>query len=185
MSNNVEGQMKVAMQATLDHLKGDLKSLRTGRANAGILDKVQVELYGAMTPLKATGTVTVPEPRMIVVTPFDPSSLQAIAKGIEAANLGVNPIVDGRVVRIPIPSPDENLRKQIAKQCRDLGEKAKISLRESRRKYNDMVRKEKADGTVSEDQLKKLEKAIQDQTDRFCKEVDQICAEKEKEIMTV
>ncbi|HLB52114.1 MAG TPA: ribosome recycling factor [Chlamydiales bacterium] len=185
MSNNVEGQIKAAMQASLDHLKGDLKGLRTGRANAGILDKVQVELYGAMTPLKAVGTVTVPEPRMIVVTPFDPSSLQSIAKGIEVANLGVHPIVDGRVVRVPIPPPDESLRKQIAKQCKDLGEKSKIALREIRRKFNEVVRKDKTDGKVSEDQLKKLEKQIQDLTDRFCKEIDQICTEKEKEIMTV
>lgn len=185
MSNNLENQVKGSMQATIDHLKGDLKGLRTGRANAGILDKIQVEVYGAMTPLKAVGTVTVPEARMIVVTPFDPSSTNAIAKAIEAANLGVHPMVDGKIVRIPVPPPDESLRKQIAKQCRDLGEKAKISLREVRRKYNDLIKKEKAEGGITEDQMKKQEKQIQDFTDRFCKEVDQICAEKEKEVMTV
>ena len=183
--SGIENQVKAAMQATLDHLKGDLKSLRTGRANASILDKVQVEIYGSHTPIKAVGNINVPEPRMIVVTPFDPSTLNAIAKGIEAANLGVNPIVDGRVVRVPVPPPDESLRKQIAKQCRDFGEKTKIALREVRRKFNDLIRKQKADGVLPEDQMKKLEKHIQDMTDRFCKETDAVCSEKEKEIMTI
>ncbi|MDE3055724.1 MAG: ribosome recycling factor [Verrucomicrobiota bacterium] len=173
------------MQAALEHLRGELKGLRTGRANAALLDKVHVEVYGSMTPLRAVGNITVPEARMIVVTPFDPSTAHAIAKGIEAANLGVHPMVDGKVVRVPIPAPDESLRKQIAKQCHDFGEKAKVVIREVRRKYNDVVRKEKADGVVSEDQMKRLEKQIQEFTDKFCKEVDLICSEKEKEIMTV
>ncbi len=183
--SGVENQVKAAMQAALDHLKGDLKTLRTGRANAGILDKVQVEVYGALTPIKAVGNINVPEPRLIVVTPFDPGTLNAIAKGIEAANLGVHPIVDGRVVRIPIPPPDESLRKQIAKQCRELGEKSKIVMREVRRKFNELVRKQKADGIIPEDQVKKFEKQIQELTDRFCKEIDAVCAEREKEIMTI
>lgn len=183
--SGIENQVKAAMQAALDHLKGDLKTLRTGRANAGMLDKVQVEIYGALTPIKAVGNVNVPEPRLIVVTPFDPSTLNAIAKGIEAANLGVHPIVDGRVVRIPIPPPDESLRKQIAKQCRELGEKSKIVMREVRRKFNELIRKQKADGAIPEDQMKKLEKHIQELTDRFCKEIDAACAEREKEIMTI
>jgi ribosome recycling factor len=183
--SDIEKQVKAAMQAALDHLKSDLKSLRTGRANASILDRVQVEIYGAMSPLKAAGNITVPESRMIVVTPFDPSTLHAIAKGIEAANLGVNPMVDGKVVRIPIPPPDEALRKQIAKQCKDFGEKGKISMREVRRKFNEQVRKQKTDGLIPEDMMKKLEKTIQDLTDKFCKEIDTACSEKEKEIMTV
>ena len=183
--SNVENQVKTAMQATIDHLKGDLKSLRTGRANAGMFDKVQVEIYGSSVPIKSAGNINVPEPRMIVITPFDPSTTNAIAKGIEAANLGVHPIADGKVVRIPIPPPDESLRKQIAKQCRDFGEKAKIGLREIRRKFNELVRKQKADGVIAEDQMKRLEKHIQESTDRFCKEVDSVCAEKEKEILTV
>lgn len=183
--SGVENQIKAAMQLVMEHLKGDLKSLRTGRANAGIFDKVQVEIYGSSSPLKSVGNINVPEPRMIVITPFDPSTVNAIAKGIEAANLGVHPIADGKVVRVPIPPPDETLRKQIAKQCRDFGEKAKIALREVRRKFNELVRKQKADGVIAEDQMKRLEKHIQESTDRFCKEVDLVCADKEKEIMTV
>jgi ribosome recycling factor len=185
MSQNVETQVKTAMQAALDHLKQELKALRTGRANAQILDKVHVEIYGSHMPLKSLANINVPEPRQIVVTPFDHSNINAISKGIEAAKLGVNPMVDGKVIRINIPPMDESVRKQIAKQCKDLGEKSKIALRDVRRKFNELVRKQKADGVLAEDQMKRLEKHIQDSTDRFCKDVDAACSDKEKEIMTV
>ncbi len=183
--SNVEAQVKTAMQAALDHLKQDLKSLRTGRANASILDKVHVEIYGSHMPLKALANVNVPESRQILVTPFDHANINAISKAIEAAKLGVNPMVDGKVIRINIPPMDETIRKQIAKQCKDLGEKSKIVMREIRRKFNELVRKQKADGVIPEDQMKKNEKTIQELTDRFCKDIDAVCAEKEKEIMTV
>ena len=173
------------MQAVIDHLKLELKALRTGRANSAILDRVTVEIYGSPAPLRTVANVTVPESRQILVTPFDPSTCHAIAKGIEAANLGIHPMVDGKVVRLNVPPMDETIRKQIAKQCKELGEKAKIALREVRRKFNDLVRKQKADGTLPEDAMKKLEKTIQDLTDRFCKDADSACADKEKEIMTV
>lgn len=181
----VESQVKTAMQAAIDHLKQELKALRTGRANAGMLDKVHAEIYGSHMPLKALANVTVPEARQIVVTPFDISNIHAIAKGIEAANLGVNPIIDGKVIRIPFPPMDTSIRQKIASQCKDLGEKAKISLRDVRRKFNELVRKQKADGLIPEDQMKKNEKIIQDLTDRFCKEADTLCAEKEKEILAI
>ena len=183
--SQTESQVKKDMQAVLDHLKTELKSLRTGRANASILDKIFVEVYGARTPLKALANVNVPEARQIVVTPFDHSNTNAIAKAIEAANLGVNPMVDGKIIRINVPPMDEAIRRQIAKQCKDLGEKSKIALRDVRSRYNELVRKQKADGTIPEDMMKKLEKSIQDHTDRFCKDVDATCAEKEKEIMTI
>jgi ribosome recycling factor len=136
MSNNVETQVKVAMQSTIEHLKQELKALRTGRANSSMLDKVHVDFHGARAPLKSVANITVPESRQIMVTPFDYSNINAISKAIEAANLGVQPRVDGKVIRINIPPPDESLRKQIAKQCKDLGEKSKIALREIRRKFN-------------------------------------------------
>jgi len=183
--SGMENQVKAAMQAALEHLKAELKTLRTGRANAAMLDRVQVEVYGSNAPLKSLGNITVPEPRQIVVTPFDPSNLNAIAKAIEAANLGVHPMADGRVVRIPVPPSDESLRKQIAKQCREFGEKSKVAMREVRRKFNEVVRKQKADGVIPEDQMKKYEKHIQELTDKYCKDIDAVCTEKEKEIMTV
>jgi ribosome recycling factor len=183
--SDIESQVKAGMQATIEHLKQSLKALRTGRANAGILDKVQVEVHGTRMSLKALGTITVPESRQIVVTPFDYGNINAISKAIEAANLGIQPRVDGKVVRIPVPPLDESLRKQIAKQCQELGEKSKIALREVRRKFNEQIRKQKADGVLGEDVMKRLEKVIQELTDRFCKECDTVCAEKSQEIMTV
>jgi len=183
--SNTESTVKAAMQATLDHLKSELKTLRTGRANASILDKVHVEIYGSQMSLKSLANVNVPEARQIVVTPFDHSNINAIAKAIEAANLGVNPMVDGKVIRINVPPMDEGGRKQMAKQCKEHGEKAKVSLRDTRRKFNELVRKQKADGIIPEDQMKRAEKTIQDLTDKFCKDVDTTCAEKEKEIMVI
>jgi ribosome recycling factor len=181
----VEKETKAAMQAALDHLKQELKALRTGRANSGMLDKVMVEVYGAHVRLKEVANITVPEARQIVVTPFDYSNAHAIKKGIEAANLGVNPMVDGKVIRVPIPAMDEAVRKQIAKQCKDLGEKSKIVMREIRRKHNELVRKQKADGDIAEDMMKRLEKVIQEFTDKYCRDVDAACSEKEKEILTL
>lgn len=183
--NQADQQAKVAMQATIDHLKQELKSLRTGRAHSSMLDKVYVELYGSSVRIKETASVTVPEARQILVTPFDPSTVHAIAKGIEAANLGIHPVVDGKVIRLNVPQMDETVRKNMVKQCKELGEKAKIGLRDVRRKVNDLVRKQKAEGDLSEDQMKRFEKQIQELTDRFCKDVDLLTQEKEKEMMTV
>lgn len=183
--SSIDNQLKAAMQAVLDHLKQELKSLRSSRASSAMLDKVQVDVYGSHVPLKSLANINAPEPRQIMVTPFDYSNIHAIAKGIEAANLGVRPVVDGKVVRINIPPMDEAVRKQIAKQCKELGEKSKIAMREVRRKFNELVRKQKTDGDLSEDLMKKHEKNIQEMTDRYCKDIDAVCAEKEKEIMTV
>ena len=183
--SQVEKDLKTEMLKALDHLKGELKALRTGRANSAMLDKVTVEVYGSHLRLKELASINVPEARQIMVTPFDFSNVHAIKKGIEAANLGVNPMVDGKVIRINIPPMDESIRKQIAKQCKELGEKAKIVMRELRRKFNELVRKQKADGDLPEDMMKKLEKTIQETTDRFCKDIDSVCSEKEKEVMTV
>ncbi|MBS0624500.1 MAG: ribosome recycling factor [Verrucomicrobia bacterium] len=183
--SNPESQVKAAMQAAVDHLKQELKALRTGRANSAILDNVHVDVYGSKTSLKKLANVTVPESRQILVTPFDITTVHAIAKGIEAANLGIHPMVDGKVIRLNVPPMDETIRKQIAKQCKELGEKAKIAMRDIRRKFNELVRKQKADSVITEDQMKKYEKMIQEMTDRFCKDCDAACADKEKEIMTV
>ncbi len=183
--SQTENQAKAAMQAAIEHFKQELKSLRTGRASSSMLDKVHVELYGSSVRLKEAASITVPEARQILVTPFDPSSVHAIAKGIEAANLGIHPMVDGKVIRLNVPLMDEAVRKSMVKQCKELGEKAKIALRDVRRRFNDLARKQKADGELSEDQMKRLEKQIQEFTDRFCKDVELFSLEKEKEIMTV
>jgi len=182
---NVVDQAKEKMKATIEHLKQELKSLRTGRANPAVLDHVLVEVYGSSMRLKEVANVTSPEPRQLLITPFDPQTAGAIAKGIEKANLNLQPILDGHHVRINIPPMDESMRKSMVKQGKQKMEDAKVGIREVRRKQNELVRKQKADGEVAEDLMKKYEKNIQDLTDQFCKEADDLMNAKEKEIMTV
>jgi ribosome recycling factor len=178
-------QTKSKMQAALEHLKQELKNLRSNRANPSMLDGVTVEVYGTQMKLKELANVTAPEPRQLLVTPFDPQTAGHIAKGIERANLNIQPILEGTIIRINIPPMDESMRKEIAKQARKKGEDAKIVIREIRRKANEQVRKQKADGEVTEDIMKKTEKTVQELTDQFCKMADDVAAAKEKEIMTV
>ena len=182
---NVVDDTKAKMIATIEHLKQELKNLRTGRANPGILDQVQVELYGASMRLKEVANITAPESRMLLITPFDSKSAGAIAKGIEKANLNLQPILDGTIVRISIPPMDESVRKEMVKIGKKKVEEAKIGIREIRKKQNELVRKLKVDGDLAEDQMKKFEKSIQDYTDQYCKEADSVMTAKEKEIMTV
>ena len=183
--SSVTEQTKVKMQAALDHFKGELKSLRTNRANPAMLDGVLVEAYGSTMRIKEMANVTTPEPRQILVTPFDPQTASAIAKGIEKANLNLQPMVEGSIIRINVPPMDESMRKNIVKQGKQKAEDAKIALRDIRRKNNELARKQKADSIITEDVMKKEEKGIQELTDKFCKEVDDLFAAKEKEIMTV
>ena len=182
---DVTQQTKIKMQAALDHFKGELKGLRTNRANAAMLDGVIVEVYGSSMRIKELANVNVPEPRQILISPFDPQTSMAIAKGIEKANLNLQPIVEGQVIRINVPPMDESVRKQIVKQGKQKAEDAKIVVREIRRKNNELVRKQKADGITTEDIMKKEEKGIQELTDKFCKEIDDLFTSKEKEILTV
>ncbi len=178
-------ETKQKMQATVEHFKTELKNLRSNRANPGILDGVVVEVYGSSMRIKELANVTTPEPRLLMISPFDPKTSAAIGKGIEKANLNLQPIVEGSVIRINIPPMDEAMRKEIAKQAKKKAEDAKIVVREIRRKYNDTARKQKADGDITEDLMKKFEKTIQELTDQFCKMIDDMLAAKEKEIMTV
>jgi len=182
---SIVNQTKAKMQATIEHFKQDMKSLRTNRANPGILDGVIVEAYGASMRIKELATVTTPEARQILITPFDPKTAGMIAKGIEKANLGLQAIHDGNVVRVMVPPMDEAMRKEIVKQGKKKVEDAKVAIREVRRKNNDFIRKQKADGEIPEDVMKKTEKAIQELTDDFCKEIDTLFAAKEKEVLTV
>ncbi len=173
------------MQATVDHYKTELKNLRSNRANPGMVDGVLVEVYGSQMRLKELANVTVPESRQLLISPFDPQTAGAIAKGIERANLNLQPVVEGHSIRINVPPMDESTRKQIAKQGKQKAEDAKITIREIRRKNNELVRKQKADGIITEDVMKKDEKTIQELTDKFCKEIDDLYTAKEKEILTV
>lgn len=182
---SVADQTKTKMMAAIEHLKNELKAIRTGRANTAMLDSVSVEIYGSQMRLKEIASITAPEARMLLVTPFDPTNTNAIGKGIERANLGINPIVDGNVVRLKIPPMDDNMRKEMVKLCHKRREEAKVSIRNIRREGNDHARKMKNDGEMAEDVLKKTEKNIQDLTDKFCKEADDLAEKKEKEISTI
>lgn len=178
-------QTKTKMKDALEHFKQELKTLRTGRANPSILDTVSVEVYGSQMRLRDVANVTAPEPRQLLVTPFDPNTAGAIAKGIEKANLNLQPILDGHVVRITIPQMDETMRKEIVKQAKKRAEDSKVIIREIRRRGNEGVRKLKADSEITEDEMKKGEKQVQELTDQYCKEIDALLTVKEKEIMTV
>lgn len=182
---SVVSDTKVKMKEAIDHYKKELSFLRTGRANPGMFDSVHFEVYGTTMKLRELANVTTPEPRQILITPFDPQTVGPIAKSIEKANLNVNPIAEGTFIRINIPALDENMRKEIVKQGKKKAEEAKIAVREIRRKSNDYVRKQKTEGLITEDEVKKDEKGIQELTDDNCKQIDELFATKEKEIMTV
>ena len=183
--NSITEETKVKMQASLEHFKTELKGLRSNRANSAMLDGVLVEAYGSTMRIKELANVTVPEPRQLLISPFDPQTSGAIAKGIEKANLNLQPVLEGQVIRINVPPMDESMRKQIVKQGKQKAEDSKIAIRDIRRKNNELARKHKADGLITEDVMKKEEKGIQELTDKFCKEIDDLFTAKEKEIMTV
>ncbi len=182
---SIVDQAKEKMKAAIEHLKHELKSIRTGRANPAMLDSINVEVYGTQMRLKDIASVTTPEPRTILITPFDTKNASVIGKAIEKANIGLMPIVDANVVRLKIPPMDESMRKEMIKQCHKKREECKVGIRNVRREYNDLARRQKADGDIPEDILKKLEKNIQDLTDSCCKEADEVSEKKEKEVSTI
>lgn len=177
--------VKAKMAAAIEHLKKELKTVRTGRANPAMLDGVTVEVYGSPMRLKEIASVNTPEPSMLLITPFDTKNAAAIGKAIEKANLNLSPIVDGNAVRIKIPPMDNDRRKMMIKMCKNFLEETKVAIRNYRRDGNDTVRKQKNEGLIAEDAMKKAEKTIQELTDKSCKEADEICAQKEKEVSTI
>jgi len=178
-------ECKANMDKALEHYKEELKALRTNRPSPSMLDNVSLEIYGAEMKIRDVATVSVADGNQLVVTPFDPSTANSIAKGIEKSNLNLLPAVDGNLIRVPIPPMSEERRKEIAKDAREKGEKAKVSIRDMRRKANDQIKKQKSDGEITEDDVKRDEKLVQDLTDKSCKKVDELFSEKEKDILAV
>jgi len=166
-------------------LREDLATLRAGRANAALVDKVMVEYYGVPTPLKSLANISVPEPRTLLITPFDPKSIPEIEKGINIANIGINPVNDGKVVRLQIPQMTEERRKELTKTVKHMGEDTKVAVRNLRRDANDKVKKLEKAGDYTEDDVKETLEEIQKLVDKSVKEIDEIIAAKEKEIMEV
>ncbi len=182
---NIVNQTEDKMKTALEHLKEELKAIRTGHANPGMLDKIMVNTYGSLMKLRDLASITTPEARQILITPFDPSNVGPIGKAIEASSLGFRPIVEANVVRINIPQMDSNLRAEMVKLCHKKREESKISIRNIRRDGNELARKQKNDGDISEDILKSTEKKIQELTDSYCKKADDLSAVKEKEVSTI
>lgn len=178
-------EAKEKMGQIVAHFREELGCLRTGRPNPSVLDPVGVDVYGSEMRIRDLATVTVGDGRQLVITPFDPQTAPSIAKGIEKANLGMLPVVDGTIVRVPVPEMTEEIRKKIAREAKDKAEKAKISVRNCRREANDSIKKQKTSGELTEDDQKREEKRVQEWTDQFCKEIDHIYEGKEKEILAV
>jgi len=177
----IEELMNKAVQAT----QRSFNTVRTGRANASLLDRVQVEYYGVPTPLKALASLTTPDSSTLLIQPFDPSTLAAIERAIVASDLGLTPSNDGKVVRLNIPPLTEERRKELSKQVAKLAEEGRVSIRNIRRDGIDSVRKREKNGELSEDESKSLQEDIQKLTDRYIKKIDELLAEKEKELTTL
>lgn len=171
------------MQGALDSLKSDLSGLRTGRANTSLLDPIQVEVYGAMMPLNQVATVSAPEPRLLSVQVWDKSNMTPVEKAIRSAGLGINPIVDGQNIRLPIPDMTEERRKELVKLAHQYAEKAKIAVRNVRRDGNDDLKADEKKKEISEDDRKRLETEVQKLTDGLIADIDAALAAKEKEIL--
>lgn len=178
--SDVERRMKGAV----DSLKSDLGGLRTGRANVSLLDPVVCEVYGAMMPLSQVATVSAPEPRMLSVQVWDKSNVTAVEKGIAHANLGLNPIVDGQTLRLPMPDLTQERRKDLAKLAGKYAEQAKIAIRNVRRDGMESLKEDEKKKEISEDDRKRSEDDVQKLTDKFVAECDEAAAAKEKEILT-
>ena len=179
--NNCSSKMKKAYDVFIH----DLSSLRTGRANISMLDIIKVDVYGQKMPINQLATVSTPEPRLLAVQVWDQNNVSLIDSAIKKSNLGINPQIDGQLMRIPIPSLNEERRAELKKMLGGLAEKAKISIRNIRREANDNLKKDLKNKKISEDELKDSEKKIQNLTDKQISELEKKLEDKEKEIMTV
>ena len=171
------------MHGALEALKHDLSGLRTGRASIALLDTIHVEVYGANMPLNQVATVSVPEPRLLTVQVWDRSNVQPVEKAIRSANLGLNPITDGQLIRLPIPDMTEERRKELAKLVGQYAEKARIAVRNVRRDGMDHLKQDEKKHEISEDEHKRLEQEVQKLTDETIKEIDAAAHAKEQEIL--
>ena len=172
------------MKKTMASLESDLATIRAGRANPNVLNKIMVDYYGTPTPIQQVGNVSVPEPRMILIQPWEKSMVKAIEKAIQTSELGINPTNDGSAIRLVFPELTEERRKELVKDVKKKGEGAKVAIRNIRRDGNDALKKLKG-SEVSEDEIKDMEEELQKVTDKFVKKVDEAVEAKSKEVMTV
>ncbi len=173
------------MQKSLDNLDREFNSIRAGRANPHVLDRIKVDYYGTPTPIQQVGNVTVPDPRSITIQPWEPSMLKVIEKAIQQSDIGINPSNDGKVIRLVFPELTEERRKDLVKDVKKKGEAAKVAIRNIRRDANDFLKKENKASEITEDELKEQQTKVQKETDKFVKKVDEAIDRKSKEILTV
>ena len=183
MQNEVYSYCEEYMEKSLSHLDHEFTSLRTGRATPSLLDNVKVDYYGNLTPLNQCTTISVPEARLLVIQPWDKTLLAAVEKAIQAANLGLNPINDGQVIRVPIPAMTDDRRKELVKIVHQMAEEARISVRNVRRDANDKIKKLEKDKDISEDNAKDAHEEIQKITDKYIDKINEAQKVKEKDIL--
>jgi ribosome recycling factor len=185
MDEKVVSELKTRIDRTLDDLRRELGKIRTGRANLSVLDSVRVNYYGTPTPLTGVASLSVPEPRLITIKPWDKGLIKEIERGLKEANLGINPMNDGEIIRLPIPPLTEERRKEIAKQVRSKGEEHKVAIRNERRDANEKLKELLKKKSISEDDLKRASDKVQKETDQGIARVDEVLQKKEKEVMEV
>lgn len=185
MESPILKDMSAKMQKALDHTLHEFSSIHTGKATPAMVETVMVEAYGSSMRLKECAAITTPDARMIQVQPWDKSIIRSIEKGIQQANLGINPIVDGSLIRLPLPEMSRERRETLVKQVRKLAEDGRVSLRTVRRDTMDALKKAKADGKITEDDIKRFEKDVQAATDKAIGEIEKHLQSKEKELLAV
>jgi len=185
MIADVKSKTSAVMVKALESFKRDLTKVRTGRASLSLLDDIRVDYYGTPTPLNQVGALAVPEPRLITIQPWEKNLVGEIEKAILKSDLGLNPSSDGQIIRLIFPPLTEERRKEMVKQVKRMGEDAKVAVRNARRDGNDTLKKLEKDKEITEDELKRGEKEIQELTDDYVARVDQVVAEKEKDLMEI
>ena len=181
----VQNKLQQQMDKAIEALKHEFSTIRAGRANAQMLDKLRVDYYGTPTPINQVGSISVPEPRTLMINPWDKSAMKEIEKAIRNSDLGFNPTNDGEVIRISVPALTEERRKELCKQAKKSAEDFKVRLRNERRDANDKLKKLEKESEITEDELKKAQDNVQKMTDKYIKEIDVLLDSKEKDIMAV
>jgi ribosome recycling factor len=185
---NVDELMQDAvrrMDSSIEHTRGEFNTVRTGRASAALLDRITIDYYGTQTPLKQLATINVPEPRMLTVQPFDPSSIRAIEKAIQESDLGLTPSNDGKLIRLPMPQPNEERRKELVKVVRKLAEEGKVAIRNVRRDVMHGLQELTKNHEIGDDDERRAEERVQKLTDEHTKSIDELLKHTEAEIMEV
>ena len=181
----IQNKLQQQMEKTIEALKHEFSTIRAGRANEQMLDKIRVDYYGTPTPINQVGSISVPEPRTLMINPWDKSAMKDIETAIRNSDLGLNPTNDGEVIRLNVPALTEERRKELCKQAKKASEEFKVRLRNERRDANDKLKKLEKEGEITEDDLKKAQDNVQKMTDKYTKEVDVLLEVKEKDIMAV